>query len=416
MNHPFALNIPRYFVYTALKGFGFGLITAMWLIYLQQRRGLSLTEATFVDVAFWIAATLGEVPTGMVADTFGRKTSLVVGAALMSVSIFAWAAAPTVPLIVLAYSGLAIGTTFLSGADDALFYESLQITGRTGDYTRLVGLVGATMLGATAIGSAASGLFASVELILPFLIAGFSLLAMLGVVLTFEEPHTETTSGGQVRISYRQILRESFAMMLARPALRYPMLYLSLVPVAALIMETFFLQPQAVALGVPIAGIGVLVMATQLTDMAGSTSADKIAVRLGERRVLYIAPAIIVFSLVLLSVFQVLISLLFIAVISFVTAVMRPLVLNRIQSQVSDNVRATILSTQSLMATLLVTISEPILGFMADQSGLPAAYAALAGGLGILVLFLLWTSHQHLLLSEIAKSDLRAQRNHLQEE
>src|SRR5512142_2574624 len=125
MNHPFASNIPRFFVYTVLKGFGFGLITAMWLIYLQQRRGLSLTEATFVDVAFWIAGTLGEVPTGMVADTFGRKTSLVVGAAVMSASIFAWAAAPTVPLIVLAYAGLAIGTTFLSGADDALFYESL---------------------------------------------------------------------------------------------------------------------------------------------------------------------------------------------------------------------------------------------------------------------------------------------------
>ena len=78
-NNPPESNIPRYFFYTAFKGFGFGLIIAMWLIYLQQRRGLSLTEATFVDVAFWIAAVLGEVPTGIVADTFGRKTSLVVG-------------------------------------------------------------------------------------------------------------------------------------------------------------------------------------------------------------------------------------------------------------------------------------------------------------------------------------------------
>src|ERR1041385_3386650 len=88
-DNKFAANIPRYFVYTALKGFGFGLITAMWLIYLQQRRGLNLTQATFVDVAFWIAAVLGEVPTGIVADTYGRKTSLIMGVALMSLSIFA---------------------------------------------------------------------------------------------------------------------------------------------------------------------------------------------------------------------------------------------------------------------------------------------------------------------------------------
>ncbi|HLO16436.1 MAG TPA: MFS transporter [Anaerolineales bacterium] len=391
-------------MYTALKGFGFGLITAMWLIYLQQRRGLSLTQATFVDVAFWIAAVLGEIPTGIVADTFSRKTSLIAGTALMSVSIFAWAAAPTVPLIVIAYAGLAIGVTFLSGAEDAFFYESIQFVGRANSYTRLVGLASATMLAATALGSAASGLFASADLILPFLVAGISLLATLVIVLTFKEPQTEQTSDGQARKSYGEILSESFTLMRARPALRSPMIYLALVPMAALIMETFFLQPQSVALGVPVAGIGLLVMATQFTNIAGSTWADRIATRLGEGRVLYLIPGIIVVSLILLAAFQVLLSLLFIAVISFVTAVLRPLVLNRIQSQVSDNVRATILSMQSLMGTMLLTVSEPTLGVIADRFGLSAAYAALAGGLSILVLFLFWTSHQYL-IPEIVKSN-----------
>jgi Arabinose efflux permease len=401
----FASNIPRYFIYTALKGFGFGLITAMWLIYLQQRRGLSLTQATFVDVAFWIAAVLGEVPTGIVADTYGRKTSLVAGVFLMSLSIFAWALAPTILLIVLAYAGLAIGVTFLSGAEDAFFFESIQITGRANSYTRLVGLVGATMLGATAVGSAVSGLFASVDLILPFLIAGVSLLATLGTVLAFKEPQVEEKGVGQTRISYREILHQSFTLMRARPVLRSPMLYLAIVPMVALVMETFFLQPQAVRLGVPIAGIGMLVMATQFTNMAGSTWADKIATRLGEGRVLFIIPGIIVISLILLAAFQVFFSLLWIAVISFVTAVLRPLVLNRIQSQVSDNVRATILSMESLMATMLLTVSEPILGVIADRAGLPTAYVTLAAGLGVLVLLLFWTSSQYLLFPEIVKSE-----------
>lgn len=401
----FVSNIPRYFIYTALKGFGFGLITAMWLIYLQQRRGLSLTQATFVDVAFWIAAVLGEVPTGIVADTYGRKTSLVAGVFLMSLSIFAWALAPTILLIVLAYAGLAIGVTFLSGAEDAFFFESIQITGRANSYTRLVGLAGATMLGATAVGSAVSGLFASVDLILPFLIAGVSLLATLGTALTFKEPQAEEKGAGQTRISYREILRQSFTLMRARPALRSPMLYLAIVPMVALVMETFFLQPQAVRLGVPIVGIGVLVMATQFTNMAGSTWADKIATRLGEGRVLFIIPGIIVISLILLAAFQVFFSLLWIAVISFVTAVLRPLVLNRIQSQVSDNVRATILSMESLMATMLLTVSEPILGVIADRAGLPTAYVTLAAGLGVLVLLLFWTSSQYLLFPEIVKPE-----------
>src|SRR5262245_53112009 len=123
-NSQLASNIPKYFLYTALKGVNFGLVTAMWVIYLQQQYGLNLTQVTLIDVAFWIAMGLGEVPTGIVADIFGRKTSLAVGAGLMGVSILVWAFAPAVLLIILAYMFLAIGATFLSGADDAFFYES----------------------------------------------------------------------------------------------------------------------------------------------------------------------------------------------------------------------------------------------------------------------------------------------------
>src|SRR6185369_7180262 len=366
-------NVPRYFVYTAFKGFGFGLITAMWVIYLQQRRGLSLAQATIVDVTFWIAATLGEVPTGVVADTYGRKTSLTAGAALLSLGTLAWAFAPTMLLIMLAYAAMAVGTTFLSGAEEAFFYESLQSTGRAEEYTRLVGRAGAIMLGATAIGNVMSGFIATVDLILPFIMAGLSLLSMLGIVLTFKETHIKEELGGQARKSYSQILRESMVAMRVSPTLRYSMFYLALVPLAAVMMETFFVQPQAVSLGIPLAGVGMIVMAMQITNMAGSSWSDRIRSQFGERRILYSAPVLIVSSLILLAMFQRVPALLFIAAIGFVTAALRPLLLSRIQDEVPNDIRATMLSMQSLMFTILVAVSEPILGAVADQSGLPAA-------------------------------------------
>src|SRR6476620_10834814 len=124
-----ASNIPRYFVYTALKVFGFGLFMAVWVIYLQQQRGLSLSQAALIDVTFFVAAALAEVPTGIVADRFGRKTSLTAGAALLSLGVLAWTLAPTMPFILIANVALGVGITFLSGAEDAFFYESLQATG-----------------------------------------------------------------------------------------------------------------------------------------------------------------------------------------------------------------------------------------------------------------------------------------------
>jgi MFS family permease len=391
----FAANIPRYFSYRALRGLSHGLITAMWVIYLQQRHGLNLTQVALVDVAFWLAAAFGEVPTGVVADTFSRKASLMVGAALMGVSMLAWTFAPTVFIITLSYIFLAIGATFLSGAEDALFYESVKISGRADEYTRLAGWASAITLGAVALGNLASGLLAMVDLRLPFLSAGLALLFTLGIVLTFKEPRTEEKEGGQARQGYGEILRQSMALMWARPTLSYPIMYLSLVPIAAVLMETVFLQPQAVLLGVPLAGIGIIVMAVQFTNIAGSTWAHRLKRHVGEGYVLYTAPAFIILSLILLAAFQIVPALLFIGVIGFFTALIRPLVLSRIQDEVPNDIRATILSMQALLFTLLVAVVELTVGFIADQAGLPTAYLGLAGGLSLVILFLFWKSRQH---------------------
>jgi len=405
-NRQLASNITRYFVYTALKGFGFGLIGAMWVIFLTQHRGLNLAQASLVDVMFFVAAAFGEVPTGIVADRFGRKTSLTAGAALLSVGILGWTFAPTLPLIMVSYFGMGVGFTFLSGAEDALFYESVQLAGRAEDYTRLVGRAGAAFQGALALGSVASGLLASINLILPMLVCGLSLFIMLGVVLTFKEPQTEEKSGGQVRKSFSTILRQSLALMRARPTLLYPMMYLALVPLASFITETLFLQPQALSLGVPLAGIGLLVMAVQLTNMVGSNLSGRFKSLFGEGRLIYTTPLLIFASLILLAVFQKLPVLVFIAVIGFFTSVIHPILLSRIQNEVSDAVRATIISMNSLMNTVIAAISQPTLGLIADQSGFPAAYVAFAGSLGILIMFLFWKGHRHL-LPEILKSDTK---------
>jgi predicted MFS family arabinose efflux permease len=288
-----------------------------------------------------------------------------------------------------------VGSTFLSGAEDAFFFETLQITGRVNEYARLVGRVSATRLGAVAIGNLASGLLATLDLRLPFIIAGLCLLTMLAIVLLFKEPRIEEETGTLAKQSYGEILRQSIALMRGHPALLYPLIYLALVPMTAVIMETVFLQPQALALGVPLAGVGVVVMAVQFMNMAGSTSSHQIKVRFGEARFLTTAPLFIVASLLFLAALQVVPALFFVAVIGFVTAALRPLVMSRIHDEVPDTIRATVFSLQALIFTMLVAITEPLLGIVADQSGLPAAYVGLAGGLAILSFFLFWKSRPY---------------------
>jgi MFS family permease len=390
-----ASNIPRYFVYTALKGFGFGLFMATWVIYLQQQRGLSLSQAALIDVTFFVAAALAEIPTGIVADRFGRKTSMTAGATLMCAGLLGWTFAPTLPLIIVAYVAMGVGITFLSGAEDAFFYESLHAAGRGDDYTRLLGRVSATFPGALALGSVVGGFLAAMSLILPFLIAGLVLLLALGVVLTFKEPQAEKRPGGQAHPSLREVLRQSLALTRARPALRYSILYLAIMPLASFMIESVFVQPQALALGVPLAGIGIIVMAVQLTAMAGSAWSARLTARFGEGRTLSTAPLVICSSLLLLAALQVMPALLLIGVMGFVTAVVRPILMGRMQQELSDDNRATMLSMQSLTFTMVAALSQPTLGAVADSFGLPAAYVALAGTLSVVMVMVFWKGYRH---------------------
>ncbi len=395
MKRTVASNIPRYFVYTALKGFGFGLFVAVWVIYLQQQRGLSLSQAALIDVTFFVAAAFAEVPTGIVADRFGRKSSMTVGAALMSLGVLGWTVAPTLPLSMRAYVAMGVGITFLSGAEDAFFYETLQVAGRGNDYTRLLGRASAVFPGALALGSVVGGLLAAINVVLPFLIAGVVLLITLGIVLTFREPQTDKSSTDQAHPSFGEVLRQSLSLVRTRPTLHYPILYLAIVPLASFMIESVFVQPQALALGLPIAGIGVLMMAVQLTGMAGSTWSERITARFGAGRVLYTAPMVICASLLLLAALQVLPALLLIALMGFLTAVVRPIMVSRIQEELSDDIRATMLSMQSLTFTIVAAVSQPTLGAVADHWGLPAAYVTLAATLSLLMVVLFAKSRQH---------------------
>ena len=121
-------NIPKFFIYRVL--YNCMLFMPVWVIFMQDKFGLSLTEVTLNDSAFWLTMALTEVPTGAVADTWGRKQSQVIGMIIATGSILMFALAPVYPLVLLANSLWAIGITFISGADLALFYDTLRELGR----------------------------------------------------------------------------------------------------------------------------------------------------------------------------------------------------------------------------------------------------------------------------------------------
>lgn len=106
--------------------------------------GLTLSQFAILNTVWAATIVLCEVPSGALADNFGRRNLLVLAGSLMVVEIALWAFVPRGNLNLLFWvlvlnricSGMAEAAA--SGADEALAYDSLQQQGRIEDWGRVL--------------------------------------------------------------------------------------------------------------------------------------------------------------------------------------------------------------------------------------------------------------------------------------
>jgi MFS family permease len=134
---PLSHNIPLFIAFRVL-------FNARWyypvLAVLFLDFGLSVEQYALLNVA-WAAAIVGlEVPSGALADRFGRKRMVVVAAGLMVLEMTVFAVAPlghpTLLFVLFLLNRLLSGAAeaSASGADEALAYDSLASEGRAGEW------------------------------------------------------------------------------------------------------------------------------------------------------------------------------------------------------------------------------------------------------------------------------------------
>src|SRR5712691_3916039 len=99
--------------------------------------GLSNTEAFAANAFFTLGQVLFEVPTGVVADTNGRRFSFLLGAGTLLVStllyVVMWQVRAPLWGWAVASALLGLGFTFFSGATEAWLVDALGATGFTGN-------------------------------------------------------------------------------------------------------------------------------------------------------------------------------------------------------------------------------------------------------------------------------------------
>lgn len=366
--------LTRFYLYRFLMYFYIWLPVSV--IYMQEMRGISLTQYAAIGGVAWVVSALAEVPTGVVADVWGRRVSLAVGALLfgltlvgkgLSSSVWALAAFTILNPVVFA---------FISGADMAWLYDHLKVSGREGEFVKHQGRSLTVMYASQGLAALLGSWLGTVRLDLPFLLYGGVGAAACVVALSLREPST-----GTVRSKDRRALWTTFSQTIrltrGNSTVRYSMLYSAVTYQAPFLLFYVFFQPIATSLGVPNGWIGAGLVALRAVSLAGSHWADPIQKRIGEAPLLWLTPLVMSAGMIGMALTPMALALPLLAGILFLNAVHRPVVSAVLNSEVNSEIRATVLSTVNLLSMLLLAPVEPMLGAVGDRWGIPAMLTVL---------------------------------------
>ncbi len=386
--------------------------------------GLSNLEAFAANAFFTAGMVIFEVPTGIVADTIGRRMSYLLGTLTLSGSsllyVMLWQIEAPFWQWAIVSLLLGLGFTFFSGAVEAWLVDALTTTGFTGKLETVFGrgqmVTGVGMLS----GSVAGGFIAEqTTLGVPFVLRGAILIVMF--VVAFRLMHDvgfTPDKSGRPLAEMRKIASASIDYGWRVPAVKWLMVE-ALFTGGVGIYAFYALQPYLLELyGDPtayqIAGLAAAIVAG--AQILGGVAAPRIRALFHRRTTsLILMAGLSSLTLCLVGLIES-----FWAVIGLTTvwglmfAATMPIRQTYLNGLIPSRQRATILSFDSMMASSGGVWTQPILGKAADVWGYAPSYV-MSAGISVLALpFLALSRRQnapadHLDLTEVQPAPEPAQ-------
>jgi MFS family permease len=351
--------------------------------------GLSNLEAFAANAFFTAGMVLFEVPTGIVADTVGRRASYLLGtltlAATTLLYVLLWQMEAPFWQWAVVSALLGLGFTFFSGAVEAWLVDALTATGFDGELEAVFGrgqiVSGVAML----TGSVAGGFVAAqTSLGVPFVLRGLVLVVMFAVAFRMmHDVGFAPEKGGRPITEMRRIASASIEFGWRVPAVKWLMVE-SLFTGGVGFYAFYALQPYLLELyGDPeayqIAGLVAAIVAG--SQILGGVTAPWIRRRFHRRTSALIAMAATsTLTLALIGVIESFWPVIGLIVIwGLLFAASMPIRQTYLNGLIPSRQRATILSFDSMTSSVGGVWSQPVLGRAADVWSYPSSYLLGAG-------------------------------------
>ncbi len=353
-----------------IKGLRWFMLIIPTIVLFFQENGLSMSQVLLLQSIFSIGIILFEIPSGYFSDVIGRRTSIIIGCFLGFTGFMVYSFSYGFIGFLIAELTLGLGSSFLSGTDSALIYDSLIQLKKEKDYKKIEGRLLSVGNFSEAIASFLGGFVALISLRTPFYVETFLMLLTIPVAFTLVEPERKKYENKEG--SFKEIIKIVKYAVHHNRKIKWLILYSGFISASTLTM-VWFIQPYFKLVGLPLAYFGLAWGILNLSVGVFSLVAHKIELFAGRKKSLISLILIVFTGYLLLGLLSSLWAIVFLILFYFARGVSNPVLKDYVNKLISSNMRATVLSVKNLFGRLVFSIIGPFIGWVSDSYSLQLA-------------------------------------------
>jgi MFS family permease len=337
---------------------------------LLQGYGLSMSQVLQTQALFALTIALCEVPSGYIADIWGRRRALVVGSVLNAVGFLSLIWADTFFDFLMYEVILGVGISLISGTDLAILYDTelhlekkglQEGAGASKSLSRLISIEA----GASGIAGICASLLIlwSMEWVIWVQAAVGFMPLLLGMFLV--EPPRQISQG-----DHKQNARHIVELLLfGKPVVLWTAFAISVFGLLAL-YSFWIYQKYWEMQGIPLESFGYIWAAFALTVSASARYAGTLEQKFGARRLLMAIVCLPIIGLLGMAWGTGWFGVLFGFAIQITRGISLSLFYEALNRRVPGNFRATVNSLVSLGTRGVFIVTGPLLGYALDHYGI----------------------------------------------
>jgi len=367
-------------------------VTALWFsaavfILFYQHFGLSYFQIGVIEMSIALFALFLEVPSGAFADIVGRKWSVTLGMLGLAGGLLAFGLSNGFMGFLFASLVIAVGASFLSGADTALLYDTLKCLGREKEFLKIKSTLVLFFYAGITLATYFGVKMFSVNIRLPYYASCVIFLIGALIAVSMEEPYQCKTKFSAKR-QLKQ-MKDGFFQLVKHDKL----IWLTLMGICLGIFVSFFhnivAQPYVLSLGFEVEQFGWIFTSIFLITGLFMSQAVRIEKYFGEKKSFYGMIFMQFVTFLLMYMFSVKLAVLLVLLQYMMWEYNDVLMQTYMHEHIKSSHRATVISIQRMIFGSVVVFVYLILGKLTDMytmstTFMVSAIAVLIVGLSLL--------------------------------